>query len=133
MFARFQTRDPDPTTEPRYTDPYTLLVAVVLSAQATDKSVNRATPALSAAAGAPEKMGEYAGWSEAKFIEASKTQSPDGRSYQNLCIGCDRFHQEVLGKVLDERYRARRGKRMGILARSEPAEKLAAAGAKSSS
>lgn len=70
-------------------------------------------------AGAPAQMGEYAGWSEADFIEASKTESPDGRPYQNLCIGCDKFHKEVLGEVLDERYRARRAVRMGILARSE--------------
>ena len=38
MFARFQDRDPDPKTELDYHDPYTLLVAVVLSAQATDAS-----------------------------------------------------------------------------------------------
>lgn len=56
MFARFQARDPDPKTELNYTDPFTLLVAVVLSAQATDVSVNRATPALFAAADTPEKM-----------------------------------------------------------------------------
>lgn len=56
MFARFQARDPDPKTELEYKDPFTLLVAVVLSAQATDTSVNRATPALFAAADTPEKM-----------------------------------------------------------------------------
>ena len=56
MFARFQSRDPDPKTELQYQDPFTLLVAVVLSAQATDTSVNRATPALFAAADTPEKM-----------------------------------------------------------------------------
>lgn len=56
MFARFETRDPDPKTELEYRDPFTLLVAVVLSAQATDTSVNRATPALFALADTPEKM-----------------------------------------------------------------------------
>lgn len=56
MFARFQAADPDPKTELDYTDPYTLLVAVVLSAQATDASVNRATPALFALADTPQKM-----------------------------------------------------------------------------
>ena len=56
MFARFAARDPDPQTELQYRDPYTLLVAVVLSAQATDASVNKATPALFAAADTPEKM-----------------------------------------------------------------------------
>jgi len=56
MFARFAKRDPEPQTELHYTDPYTLLVAVVLSAQATDTSVNKATPALFALANTPEKM-----------------------------------------------------------------------------
>lgn len=56
LFARFRAADPDPKTELDYTDPYTLLVAVVLSAQATDASVNRATPSLFAVAGTPEKM-----------------------------------------------------------------------------
>jgi endonuclease III len=56
MFARFAKRDPDPKTELHYRDPYTLLIAVVLSAQATDASVNQATPALFAAADTPQKM-----------------------------------------------------------------------------
>jgi len=69
-------------------------------------------------AGAPEKMGLAHGWSEARFLEASHTTTPDGRPYQNLCIGCDRFHEEVLGKVLDGLYRERRARRHGVLARS---------------
>ena len=56
MFSRFTARDPDPETELHYKDPYTLLIAVVLSAQATDSSVNKVTPALFAAADTPEKM-----------------------------------------------------------------------------
>ena len=47
---------PDPRTELDYTSPYTLLVAVVLSAQATDVGVNKATKGLFAAADTPEKM-----------------------------------------------------------------------------
>lgn len=43
LFARLQAADPAPETELRYATPYQLLVAVVLSAQATDKGVNRAT------------------------------------------------------------------------------------------
>ena len=56
MFARFRAADPEPETELNYHDTYTLLVAVVLSAQATDISVNRATPALFAVARTPETM-----------------------------------------------------------------------------
>ncbi|MSP83210.1 MAG: endonuclease III [Alphaproteobacteria bacterium] len=56
FFARLAERIAAPETELEYQDPYTLLVAVVLSAQATDKSVNAATPALFAVADTPAKM-----------------------------------------------------------------------------
>jgi endonuclease-3 len=55
-FRRFQAADPEPKGELRHTNPFTLLVAVVLSAQATDAGVNKATPALFAAADTPDKM-----------------------------------------------------------------------------
>jgi endonuclease-3 len=56
MFARLAAKDPHPATELDYLNPFTLLVAVVLSAQATDAGVNKATPALFAAADTPAKM-----------------------------------------------------------------------------
>ena len=56
IFARFEAASPDPRTELGYASPYTLLVAVVLSAQATDKSVNKATERLYAVADTPQKM-----------------------------------------------------------------------------
>ena len=56
IFARLREANPAPGTELRYATPFQLLVAVVLSAQATDKSVNVATPALFRAAATPEKM-----------------------------------------------------------------------------
>jgi endonuclease-3 len=46
IFERFREANPDPKTELEYTTPFELLVAVVLSAQATDKSVNKATARL---------------------------------------------------------------------------------------
>lgn len=55
-FRRFAAADPDPRSELAHVDPFTLLVAVVLSAQATDAGVNKATPALFALADTPEKM-----------------------------------------------------------------------------
>ncbi|HEX3710403.1 MAG TPA: endonuclease III, partial [Pseudolabrys sp.] len=55
-FRRFLAANPEPQTELRHVNPFTLLVAVVLSAQATDAGVNKATPALFAAADTPEKM-----------------------------------------------------------------------------
>ena len=47
-------------------------------------------------AGTPERMGLAHGWSEARFREESRTATPSGRHYENLCIGCDRFHEQVL-------------------------------------
>jgi endonuclease III len=55
-FRRFQAAEPEPKGELQYVTPFTLLVAVVLSAQATDAGVNKATPALFAAADTPAKM-----------------------------------------------------------------------------
>jgi endonuclease-3 len=56
FFARLRKQNPSPETELRYTNPFTLLVAVVLSAQATDKGVNKATAPLFARIDTPEKM-----------------------------------------------------------------------------
>jgi endonuclease III len=55
-FRRFKKAKPEPQTELKSLNPYTLLVAVVLSAQATDAGVNKATPALFATADTPAKM-----------------------------------------------------------------------------
>jgi endonuclease-3 len=56
VFARFRKAMPEPKGELHYINPFTLLVAVVLSAQATDAGVNKATPALFALAPTPQKM-----------------------------------------------------------------------------
>jgi endonuclease-3 len=56
MFRRLAKARPDPKTELDYKDPYTLVVAVALSAQATDVSVNKATKGLFKAANTPAKM-----------------------------------------------------------------------------
>ena len=56
LYARLAKDRPDPRTELDFINPFTLLVAVVLSAQATDKGVNRATAGLFKIADTPEKM-----------------------------------------------------------------------------
>ncbi len=58
IFQRFALNKPDPKIELNYFSPFTLLVAVVLSAQATDKGVNRVTPGLFEIADTPQKMVE---------------------------------------------------------------------------
>lgn len=56
IFARLRTDNPHPTTELNYRTPFELLIAVLLSAQATDVGVNKATGPLFAIADTPEKM-----------------------------------------------------------------------------
>lgn len=56
MFSRFEKENPNPSSELEYVNPFTLLVAVVLSAQATDKSVNKATKSLFEKVTTPEQM-----------------------------------------------------------------------------
>lgn len=56
VFSRWQAQNPSPASELNYVNPFTLLVAVVLSAQATDKSVNIATEKLFQVADTPEKL-----------------------------------------------------------------------------
>jgi endonuclease-3 len=56
LFQRFADADPNPRGELEYKNPYTLLVAVVLSAQATDAGVNKATKPLFKVADSPGKM-----------------------------------------------------------------------------
>jgi endonuclease III len=70
FFARLKQHIPDPKTELKYKNPYTLLVAVALSAQATDKSVNKATETLFKAVDTPEKM---VALGEARLADAIKT------------------------------------------------------------
>lgn len=55
-FLRWQKQNPSPVSELEYKNPYTLLIAVVLSAQATDKSVNKATKALFEKVTSPQQM-----------------------------------------------------------------------------
>ena len=56
IFERLKTANPHPTTELEYTTPFELLIAVILSAQATDVSVNKATRKLYAVANTPKKI-----------------------------------------------------------------------------
>ena len=70
FFARLQSQMPEPATELQSLNPFTLLVAVVLSAQATDKSVNKATEPLFKIADTPRKM---VALGEAKLTDYIKT------------------------------------------------------------
>jgi endonuclease-3 len=56
FFSTLRAKNPEPRSELEYTNPYTLLVAVVLSAQATDIGVNKATKELFKTIDTPQKM-----------------------------------------------------------------------------
>ena len=70
FFARLKKHTPSPRTELQYVNPYTLLVAVALSAQATDKGVNKATGPLFAHVTTPQQM---LALGEEKLTDAIKT------------------------------------------------------------
>ncbi|QKP78666.1 endonuclease III [Methyloligella sp. GL2] len=100
MFARFQKANPDPRSELHYSSPFTLLVAVVLSAQATDAGVNRATPDLFRVADTPEKL--YALGEEA-LIEKIKTIGLFRSKAKHLIQLAKRLTDEYGGEVPDNR------------------------------
>ncbi len=70
VFSRFKANNPNPKTELNFTNPYTCLVSVALSAQTTDKAVNKATESLYKIADTPQKMLDLG---EEKLIEYIKT------------------------------------------------------------
>lgn len=100
IFARFHAENPHPKTELHYKDPFTLLVAVVLSAQATDSGVNRATPALFAVADTPEKMVKLG---LAGVTEKIKTIGLYRNKAKSLIALSEKLIAEHDGKVPDTR------------------------------
>lgn len=96
IFRRFHAADPHPKTELDYRDPFTLLVAVVLSAQATDSSVNRATPELFRIADTPGKL---VALGEAALAEKIKTIGLYRSKAKNLIALAKKLVDEHGGKV----------------------------------
>ena len=85
IFARLRAADPEPRTELIYSDPFTLLVAVVLSAQATDVSVNRATGPLFAVADTPAAILELGEAGLRGFIRTIGLYNSKARNVMALC------------------------------------------------
>jgi endonuclease III len=95
-FTRFARANPEPKGELAHVDPYTLLVAVVLSAQATDAGVNKATPALFATADTPKKM---AALGEEKLRDYIKTIGLYRGKAKNIIALSKKLIAEHGGKV----------------------------------
>ena len=70
FFARLKEKNPKPKCELNYDSPYSLLAAIVLSAQTTDKNVNKVTPELFKSAPTPEKMLELGEENVKKIIRS---------------------------------------------------------------
>jgi endonuclease-3 len=85
IFTRFKAANPHPTTELEYSSPFELLIAVILSAQATDKSVNLATRKLFKRANTPEKI---LALGEADLQEAIKTIGLYKTKAKNILATC---------------------------------------------
>lgn len=96
IFSRFQAANPEPKGELDHTNAFTLLVAVVLSAQATDAGVNKATRALFAIADTPEKM---LALDEEAVREYVKTIGLFRTKAKNVIALCERLIAEFGGEV----------------------------------
>jgi endonuclease-3 len=100
IFARLQQHIPNPTTELHYSSVFELLVAVILSAQATDVGVNKATDQLFTVANTPEailKLGERGLKKYIKTIGLFNTKA------KNIIKTCKILIQEHGGEVPDQR------------------------------
>src|SRR5947208_7508156 len=95
-FSRFRKANPEPKGELEHLNPYTLLVAVVLSAQATDAGVNKATRALFAVADTPQKMLELG---EEKVREHIKTVGLYRNKARNVIALSEKLLAEFGGEV----------------------------------
>jgi endonuclease III len=99
-FRRFAAANPEPRGELQYLNPFTLLVAVVLSAQATDAGVNKATPALFKLADTPEKMVKLG---EARLRALIKTIGLYRTKAENVIALSKKLIAEHGGKVPHDR------------------------------
>ena len=100
FFGRLAAADPAPTTELEYASPFELLVAVILSAQATDRSVNAATPGLFAAAPTPRAMAALGVEGVCEHIRTIGLYNSKAR---NLVRTCEMLLERHGGEVPRER------------------------------
>ena len=96
MFARLRENNPEPTTELKYNSTFELLIAVILSAQATDVSVNKATEKLFAKANTPEAILKLGEDGLKKYI---KTIGLYNSKAKNIIKTCEILLQQYGGEV----------------------------------
>lgn len=96
LFKRLKRHNPEPTTELNYQSPFELLIAVILSAQATDKGVNKATDRLFPAANTPEKILALKESGLKKYIKTIGLFNTKGKNIIKTCqILIDEHNSQV--------------------------------------
>jgi endonuclease-3 len=100
IFERFRAANPHPRTELEYSSPFELLIAVILSAQATDKSVNKATQALFRAANTPAAIQGLGVAGLSQFIKSIGLFNSKAR---NIIATCGLLLERHGGKVPRDR------------------------------
>ena len=100
LFERFQAENPNPTTELRYNSTFELLIAVILSAQATDVGVNKATALLYPVANTPKTIAALGEEGIKKYI---KTIGLYNSKAKNIIATCQLIIERHQGEVPSER------------------------------
>ncbi len=100
LFERLRAQNPSPTTELRFNSPFELLIAVILSAQATDVSVNKATAKLFPIANTPQALFDLG---EEKLKEYIKTIGLYNSKATNIIKTCQRLVEQHQSAVPDSR------------------------------
>lgn len=100
IFNRLKKQLPDPTTELQYQSTFELLIAVILSAQATDKGVNKATGPLFSIANTPEKMAKLGENGLKKYIKTIGLFNTKAKNIIKTCLRLVEYHHS---EVPDDR------------------------------
>ncbi|CAH9018301.1 endonuclease III [Candidatus Nitrosacidococcus sp. I8] len=100
LFSQFQAANPEPTTELNYQTPFELLVAVILSAQATDKGVNKATALLFPVANTPQALLDLG---EEGLKEYTKTINLYHNKTRNILQTCQILLDQHQGEIPNNR------------------------------
>ncbi len=100
IFSRLRENDPNPTTELNYNTPFELLIAVILSAQATDKGVNKATDKLFPVANTPEAIFALGEEGLKEYIKTIGLYNSKGKNIIKTCQMLIELHHS---KIPDDR------------------------------
>ena len=101
LFKRLKKHNPEPTTELNYSSPFELLIAVILSAQATDKGVNKATAELYKVANTPQ---DILALKERGLKQYIKTIGLFNTKARNIIKTCKILSEEYDGQVPEDRH-----------------------------